>query len=63
MINYLPVHPLTPSSDDVLLADKFEQRGDWFSDVHVLGEYPKGVEAYVTHNGYRTDITDEDRIF
>ena len=62
MINYSPVRPLTPSSDDVLLADKFEQRRDWFSDVHVFGEYPKEVEAYIERNGYRPDITDEDRI-
>ncbi|MCT7881371.1 MAG: family 1 glycosylhydrolase, partial [Lactobacillus crispatus] len=43
MINYSPVRPLTPSSDDVLLADKWEQRRDWFSDVHVFGEYPNAV--------------------
>ena len=62
MINYSPVRPLTPSSKDVILADKFEQRRDWFSDVHVFGEYPKEVEAYIERNGYRPDITDEDRI-
>ena len=62
MINYSPVRPLTPSSDDVLLADKFEQRRDWFSDVHVFGKYPNAVEAYIERNGYRPDITDEDRI-
>lgn len=62
MINYSPVRPLTPSSDDVLLADKWEQRRDWFSDVHVFGEYPNAVEAYIERNGYRPDITDEDRI-
>ncbi|GFZ26947.1 6-phospho-beta-glucosidase [Lactobacillus corticis] len=62
MINYSPVRPLTPSSDDVLLADKFEQRRDWFSDVHVFGEYPKEVEAYIERKGYRPDITDEDRV-
>lgn len=62
MINYSPVRPLTPSSDDVLLADKWEQRRDWFSDVHVFGEYPNAVEAYIERNGYRPDIIDEDRI-
>ncbi|RMC46047.1 6-phospho-beta-glucosidase [Lactobacillus sp. ESL0230] len=62
MINYSPVRPLTSSSADVLLADKFEQRRSWFSDVHVFGVYPNEVEAYITRNGYRPDITDEDRI-
>ena len=62
MINYSPVRPLTPSSDDALLADKFEQRRDFFSDVQVFGEYPKGVEAYIKQHGYRPDITDEDRV-
>ena len=62
MINYSPVRPLTPSSDDVLLADKFEQRRDFFSDVHVNGEYPNAVEDYIERNGYRPDITEEDVI-
>lgn len=62
MINYSPVRPLTPSSDDVLLADKFEQRRDFFSDVHVNGEYPNAVEDYIERNGYRPDITEEDKI-
>ena len=62
MINYSPVRPLTPSSDDVLLADKFEQRRDFFSDVQVNGEYPKEVEAYIERNGFRPDITEEDKI-
>lgn len=62
MINYSPVRPLTPSSDDVLLADKFEQRRDWFSDVHVFGQYSNSMEAYIERNGFRPDITDEDRV-
>lgn len=62
MINYSPVRPLTPSSEDTLLADKFEQHRDFFSDVQVFGEYPKAIEAYIEKHGYRTDITDEDRV-
>ena len=62
MINYSPVRPLTPSSDDVELADTYEQRRDFFSDVQVNGEYPNEVEAYITRKGYRPDITEEDRI-
>ncbi|MBP2057364.1 6-phospho-beta-glucosidase [Lactobacillus colini] len=62
MINYSPVRPLTPSSDDVLLADAFEQRRDFFSDVQVFGEYPKAVGAYIRRKGFRPDITEEDKI-
>lgn len=62
MINYSPVRPLTPSSEDTLLADKFEQHRDFFSDVQVFSEYPKAIEAYIEKHGYRTDITDEDRV-
>ncbi len=62
MINYSSVRPLTPSSEDTLLADKFEQHRDFFSDVQVFGEYPKAIEAYIEKHGYRTDITDEDRV-
>lgn len=62
MINYSPVRPLTPSSDDVLLADKYEQRRDFFSDVHVNGVYPREVEAYIKRNNYRPDITEEDKV-
>ena len=62
MINYSPVRPLTPSSDDVEIADTYEQRRDFFSDVQVNGEYPNEVEAYITRKGYRPDITEEDKI-
>lgn len=62
MINYSPVRPLTPSSDDVELADTYEQRRDFFSDVQVNGKYPNEVEAYITRKGYRQDITEEDKI-
>ena len=60
MINYSPVRPLTPSSDDVLLADKFEQRRDFFSDVHVNGEYPNWLKVYFDRKEYHLDITKKD---
>ena len=34
----------------------------YFGDVHVNGEYPNAVEDYIERNGYRPDITEEDKI-
>ncbi len=61
MINFQTVYPATCSPDDALLAQRVGQRRYWFSDVHVHGEYPAEVEAYLNQKGYRPDITEEDR--
>ena len=62
MINYTPVYPKTSAPKDILLAQRVDQRRNWFSDVHVFGEYPKETEAYIERNGYRPDITEEDKV-
>ena len=62
MINYTPIYPATSAPEDVLLAQRVDQRRNWFSDVQVWGEYPKNVEAYIEREGFRPDITEEDRI-
>ena len=62
MINYTPVYPATSNPEDVLLAQRVDQRRNWFSDVQVWGYYPAGIEAYITKKGFRPDITAEDRI-
>ena len=36
MINYTPVYPATSAPEDVLLAQRVDQRRNWFSDVQVL---------------------------
>lgn len=62
MINYTPVYPATSKPADVLLAQRVDQRRNWFSDVQVWGYYPQGIEAYINAKGFRPDITAEDRI-
>lgn len=62
MINYTPVYPATSKPEDVLLAQRVDQRRNWFSDVQAWGYYPAGIEAYITKKGFRPDITAEDRI-
>ena len=62
MINYTPAYPASSDPEDILLAQRVNQRRFWFSDVQAWGEYPKGVEAYIERQGYRPDITAEDKV-
>lgn len=62
MIAFTPIYPATSKPADVLLAQRMEQRRNWFSDVQVWGYYPANVEAYIERKGYRPDITEEDRV-
>ena len=62
MINFTPYYPDTSNPDDMLLAQRANQLRSWFSDVQCNGEYPKAIEAYIERNGFRPDITAEDRI-
>ena len=43
MINYTPAYPASSDPEDILLAQRVNQRRFWFSDVQAWGEYPKGV--------------------
>jgi 6-phospho-beta-glucosidase len=61
MVNVAPLYPATPSPADMLAYQKARQSRDWFSDVHVRGEYPAEMEAFFARSGVRADITDEDR--
>lgn len=61
MISYTPTYPASSDPEDILLAQKANQRRFWFSDVQAWGEYPQGVETYLQQNGYRPDITVEDQ--
>ncbi|KRM19164.1 6-phospho-beta-glucosidase [Ligilactobacillus hayakitensis DSM 18933 = JCM 14209] len=62
MIAFTPIYPATSKPADVLLAQRMDQRRNWFSDVQVWGYYPSNVEAYIERKGYRPDITEEDRV-
>ena len=62
MINFTPYYPDTSNPDDMLLAQRANQLRSWFSDVQCNGEYPRTIEAYIERNGFRPDITAEDRI-
>ncbi|MGX5376929.1 6-phospho-beta-glucosidase [Ligilactobacillus sp. LYQ135] len=62
MIAYTPYYPNTSDPDDILLAMRANQLRSWFSDVQCWGEYPKAIEAYIERNGYRPDVTEEDRV-
>ncbi|MEK2535952.1 6-phospho-beta-glucosidase [Tetragenococcus halophilus] len=62
MISYIPVYPVSSDPQDMLLAQKFNQRRLWFSDVQVWGEYPKETENYTEQNNLISDITEEDRV-
>ena len=62
MINFTPIYPASSDPEDILLAQRADQRRNWFSDVQVWGEYPRNVESYIEREGFRPDITAEDRV-
>lgn len=61
MLNVAPLYPASPKPADMLAMQKARQLHDWFSDVHIRGEYPAEFEAFAERTGYRPDITAEDR--
>lgn len=61
MLNVAPLYPASPKPADMLAMQKARQLHDWFSDVHIRGEYPAEFEAFAKRTGYRPDITAEDR--
>ena len=61
MLNVAPLYPASSKPADMLAVQKARQARDWFSDVHVRGEYPAEFEAFAKRTGMRPDITEEDR--
>lgn len=61
MVNVAPFYPASSSPRDMLAFQKARQSRDWFSDVHINGEYPNEIERLYQKFGFRPDITDEDR--
>ncbi|KRL00498.1 6-phospho-beta-glucosidase [Liquorilactobacillus capillatus] len=62
MLNVSPLYPATCKPEDNFQALKAMQRRYWFADVHALGCYPRHMEAFFQTNGFRPDITAEDRV-
>lgn len=62
MLAATPNYPLTSDPQDVLLAQKEDEKQLFFTDVHVRGQYPKWVMKEWARNGYQLDITAEDLI-
>lgn len=61
MVNVSPFYPASSSPKDMLAFQKARQSRDWFSDVHVNGEYPGEIERLYQKFGFRPDITADDR--
>ena len=62
MLNVAPLYPASSKPADMLAVQKARQARDWFSDIHVHGEYPAEFEAFTkAYPGMRPDITEEDR--
>jgi 6-phospho-beta-glucosidase len=60
MLNVSPVYPASMKPIDQIAVQKARQLRDWFSDVHIRGEYPAEMTALFERHGWRTDVTDED---
>ena len=62
MLAFCPIYPASSKPEDILFAQRAMDTRLYFGDVHVNGEYPNAVEDYIERNGYRPDITEEDKI-
>lgn len=60
MILSMPIYPLTPNPDDVLVAMQAEHMNDFFGDVHVRGYYPGYMKRYFKENNIRIHFEDGD---
>ena len=60
MILSMPVYPLTPAPDDVIVCMKTEHQNDFFGDVHVRGEYPGYMLRYFRENNIQIHMEPED---
>jgi 6-phospho-beta-glucosidase len=61
MVASMPVYPLTPNPDDVLASMMKDRENDFFTDVHVFGDYPWYTKQRFATKGIKLNITDEDR--
>lgn len=60
MILSMPVYPLTPAPDDVVVSLKEEHKNDFFGDVHVRGKYPGYVLWYFRERDISIKMEPED---
>ncbi len=61
MILNVPVYPLTPNPDDVIEAMNERHINEFFTEVHVRGEYPGYIKRYFEENGIHLNITDDEK--
>lgn len=60
MILGIPVYPMTPSPDDIIVAMKKERETMLFADVHVRGYYPSYSKRVFKELGVELDIKEGD---
>ena len=61
MIAMMPVYPLTPNPDDMLLSQKdWREKQYYCSDVQIRGHYPYYAKSIWDKLGISLEITDED---
>lgn len=60
MLLSMPVYPLTPSPDDVIVSMQEEHKNDFFGDVHVRGTYPGYMLRYFKEHNIVIQMQPED---
>lgn len=60
MVLALPVYPLTPNPDDVLMAMKINQQNLMFTDVQARGSYPAYVSRWMKENNAHIEMEPQD---
>lgn len=61
MIGFVPVYPATCKPQDMMEYTAANHRKYWFLDVHANGKIPGNVEKFWERQGYKIEISDEER--
>lgn len=61
MIAMCPIYPATCKPEDILQAQKAQERRYYYSDVHAFGEYPDNILRLWENKGFDIDFTAEDQ--
>lgn len=61
MLAFVPVYPYSSNPNDVMAAEEYLRQRYFFGDIHVRGEYPSYALKEFEREGYKIEITEEER--
>lgn len=61
MLAFVPVYPYSSNPSDVMAAEEYLRQRFFFGDIHVRGEYPSYALKEFDREGYKINITEEEK--